>query len=76
MIIDTFSLLADQKLLVEVCPKGDGMCSLRPFFFNFFSEQVHIECSRDLSMFNIGDIVEVEVSKMVAVSGDAYLYCS
>lgn len=76
MKLESSTTQDSQKLLVEVCSKIDGQPSLRPFFFNFFSDSVYIKCNKDLSLFSVGEIMEVEVIEVFKADGNAYLYCS
>ncbi len=76
MEVENTISLDSQKILAEVCLQIDSGLGLRPFFVDFFPGTMRIECDKDLTVFMIGEIIEVDVIEMSKADGNAYLYCN
>lgn len=77
METEDFILLDSKKILAVVYFDIEKqMLSLRPFFCDFFPQAMYIESTKDLTKFQMGQVIEADVIEMCTDVGGVYLYCN
>lgn len=77
MQAENLFLLDSTKILAVVCFEIEKrMPSLRPFSDELFPQEIYIESAKDLTKYQLGEVIEVDVVEMQTDDGGAYLYCN
>lgn len=64
-----------KKIFAQVCyEETKQKLKLRPCFSENLPKNTQIECQKNLSVYDMGQTIEVEVVEMMTSNGHSYLY--
>lgn len=75
MQLENVIAIHPKKIFAQVCyEERKRKLKLRPCFSEKLPINTQIECHQNLSAFNIGDMIEVEIVEMITSNGETYRF--
>lgn len=75
MQLENIISIQPKIILAQVCYEEEKRkLKLRPCFSEKLPKNTKIECHRNLSNYNMGESIEVEIIELVTSNGHSYLY--